>query len=58
VEGGEGLDGAVDGHGVEAEGAARRHQHPVRGRPADEHLEPRGGESRSPCHASERDLVV
>lgn len=38
VEGREGLDGAVDAHGVEPDGAARGDQHPVRRRPTDEHL--------------------
>lgn len=38
VEGGEGVDGAIDAHGVQPQGPPRRHQQPVRGGAADEHL--------------------
>lgn len=38
MEGGERLDGTINGHGVKPHGSPRGDQHPVRRRSADEHL--------------------
>lgn len=42
MEGGEGLDGAVDGHGVQPHGSSGRDEHPVGRGSADEHLREHG----------------
>lgn len=42
MEGGERLNGAIDGHGVQPHGPPRGDQHPVRRRSTDEHLRQQG----------------